>query len=66
MGEPTIRELCEQYGLTQAGFARKFGVPTRTVQDWYAERKPVKPYVVNAFARVLYLEEKLKEQNDKI
>ncbi len=65
MAEPTIKALCEQYELSQAALARKFGIPYRTVQDWYAERKPATEYVVKAIARVLFLEEKLKKQSDK-
>lgn len=56
MAEPTIRDLCEQYGLTQAGLARKFGIPYRTVQDWYAERKPATEYVVRMIATILRYE----------
>ena len=66
MGELSIKELCKQYGLSQAGLSRKFGIPPRTVQDWYAGRKPVKAYVVNAFARVLELEAALAEKEARV
>ena len=56
---PTIKELCEQYGLSQAGLSRKFGIPPRTVQDWYAGRKPVKDYVLRMMAAVLRYEKEL-------
>lgn len=32
----TFPELLARHGLSQAAFARTFGIPYRTVQDWYA------------------------------
>lgn len=36
-----IRALCEKYKLTPTALANRFGIPARTVQQWYAgDRKP--------------------------
>lgn len=47
MAEPiSIRELCQQYGLTQRALAERFGIPLRTVEDWSAGRRKPPAYVV--------------------
>lgn len=60
MAEPTIKDLCEQYGLTQATLARRFGIPYRTVQDWYSGRRAAADYLVRMMVRLLQLEEEQK------
>lgn len=42
----TIKEICERYELTQTALARRFEIPLRTVQDWYAGRRTPPDYVV--------------------
>ena len=49
----TIKELCEKYGLSQTGLAKRFGIPLRTVQDWHGERRKVHDYVVNMMIEIL-------------
>jgi putative transcriptional regulator len=34
-----IKSLRERSGLTQAAFARAYGVPVRTLQDWEHDRR---------------------------
>ena len=49
----TIKEICEKYGLTQAALTKRFGIPTRTVQDWYAGRRNPPDYVVAMMVELL-------------
>ena len=42
----TIKEICEKYGLSQTAMAKRFGIPLRTVQDWYSGRRNPPDYVV--------------------
>lgn len=49
----TIRELCETYGISQTELSRKYNIPLRTVQDWYAERRTPPAYVVNMMQELL-------------
>lgn len=40
-----IRAICTEYGLTQTALSKRFGIPLRTVQDWYAGRRTSPTYV---------------------
>ena len=51
----TIKELCEKYQISQSELARRFEIPLRTVQDWYAGRRTPPPYVVNMLIQLLEL-----------
>ena len=55
-----IRVLCEQYGLTQAGLAKRFGIPLRTVEQWSTGRRQAPVYVVAMIQRILELEKQLE------
>lgn len=55
--EVTIKALCEKYGLGQTALARHFGIPLRTVQDWYSGRSNPPPYVITMLDRLLSLEQ---------
>lgn len=49
----TIKEIVELTGLSQAEFAKKYGIPKRTVESWLmGERKPPE-YVVTMLERVV-------------
>lgn len=50
---PTIRELCETYGISQTELSRAYGIPLRTVQDWHAGRRTPPSYVVNMLQELL-------------
>ncbi len=60
----TIRELCETYGISQTELSKRFGIPLRTVQDWYAERRTPPSYVVNMLLELLLRQHNEKEKND--
>ena len=49
----TVKELCEEYGLRQADIVKRFGVPTRTVQDWYHGRSKPPAYVARMMDEIL-------------
>lgn len=49
----TVKYLCEFYGISQTELSRKFDIPLRTVQDWYAERRTPPAYVVNMLMELL-------------
>ena len=59
--EKTIKVLCEDYGISQTALARRFDIPLRTVQDWYAGRRKPPTYVVNMLSALLEYDQKLKE-----
>ena len=52
----TIKDLCIEYGFSQAGLSRHFGIPPRTVQDWYSARRTPPDYVVRMMDKLLELE----------
>lgn len=49
----TVKEICIIYNLSQTMLAKRFGIPLRTVQDWYAERRTPPSYVVNMMTEIL-------------
>ena len=49
----TIKELCEKYNLGQTALARRFGIPLRTVQDWYSDKRTPPDYVVAMMLELL-------------
>ena len=49
----TIKILCEAYGMGQTDLSRRFGIPLRTVQDWYSGRSNPPRYVVNMISDLL-------------
>ena len=51
--EKTIKTLCEDYGISQTELHRRFDIPLRTVQDWYAGRRKPPAYVVNMLTALL-------------
>lgn len=56
MTKPNIKQICRHYGVTQAELARRFKIPLRTVQQWYAgDRKPP-DYVVAMIQKILEME----------
>lgn len=52
----TIKEICEQYSIGQSALARRFGIPIRTVQQWYAGDRTPPPYVVAMIKEILEFE----------
>ena len=49
----TIKEICQKYNLGQTALSRRFGIPLRTVQQWYAGDRNPPPYVVDMITEIL-------------
>lgn len=54
----TVRDVCEKYGIGQTALARKFGIPLRTVQDWYAGKSTPPAYVVTMLDKLMGIKQK--------
>lgn len=52
----TIKDICTVYKLTQTELSRWFGIPLRTIQDWYSGRRTPPGYVVGMIVRIIELE----------
>lgn len=58
-----VKEMRELLGLSQAAFAKKYGIPKRSIENWESgERKPAK-YLINLLERAVL--EDAKQKNDK-
>ena len=53
-----IKELRNELGLSQAKFAKKFGIPLRTLQDWEYEKRVPRQYVIYMICKIIELENK--------
>ena len=49
----TIKDICTEYNITQTELSNRFGIPWRTVQDWYAGRRTPPDYVVNMIIEII-------------
>ena len=49
----TIKDICTEYNITQTELSKRFGIPLRTVQDWYAGRRTPPDYVVNMIVAII-------------
>lgn len=58
----TIKDLCEEYGYTQTGLAKRFGIPLRTVQNWHGGQRDPAPYLVPMMEEILKAEKGDKRQ----
>ena len=57
MAEKTpIRALCEQYGLTQSAFAKRFRMRKRNVEKWCAGDRNPPDYVVGMMQELLEID----------
>lgn len=56
----TIKEICEKYGYSQTGLAKRFGIPLRTIQNWAGGQRPAPSYVVGMMVEILELEKEGK------
>jgi DNA-binding transcriptional regulator YiaG len=52
----TVREICETYELKQTELAVKFGIPLRSVQNWYNDVRTPPDYVLNMIVTILEYE----------
>ena len=49
----TVKDLCKEYGYSQTGLAKRFGIPLRTVQNWHGGQREPAPYVVPMMEEIL-------------
>lgn len=62
-----IRKIRESTGLSQVKFARRFGIPTRTIEDWETGRMSCPAYVAEmlaALAQTDYHTPRLTKEED--
>lgn len=52
----SIREICEEYNLSQTELSKRFGIPLRTVQNWHSGARKPPPYVVAMIEKILEIE----------
>ena len=52
----TIKEIIESNGTTQTELARRFGIPLRTVQNWYGGIRQAPDYVLKMIEKIIELE----------
>lgn len=48
----TLKEIRERTGLSQVGFARRYGIPRRTYENWEMGERVPSPYLRDLLARV--------------
>jgi DNA-binding transcriptional regulator YiaG len=56
----TIKELRTLAGMTQKEFCEYFNVPKRTLEDWEADVRKCKPYLIELIEYKLRKEKKIK------
>lgn len=56
----TIKELRTAAGMTQKQFAEYFGISRRNIEDWEADERKCKPYLVELIEYKLRKEKKIK------
>lgn len=56
----TVKEFCGTYHMRQSDLARMFGIPYRTVQDWYHGRREPPPYIIGL------LQKCIDQKSDKV
>lgn len=49
----TINDLLARYDLSQSGFARYFGIPIRTVQNWCVGARTCPQYILTMACEIL-------------
>ena len=53
-----IRELCQEFKLTQRALADRFGIPLRTVEQWCTGKRKCPDYTVRMIRTILEYEQK--------
>ena len=56
----TVKQLCEEYNISQTELAKKYDIPLRSVQDWHAGRRTPPSYVVRMLDELLALNQKVQ------
>ena len=49
----------EQAGMTQKEFARYFGIPLRTMENWFSEKREIPDYLLRLMLYRLEIEHKV-------
>lgn len=62
----TVNELRKRMKLSQSKFARYFEIPVQTLQKWERGGSVPVPYIPKMMKRILDLEEKVKELEEKL
>lgn len=57
-----IKEIRESTGLSRAAFAKEFGIPYRTLEDWEAGKRKAPDYVYGMIIRIIELTGMKKEE----
>ena len=42
----TIKDICIKYSITQTDLSRRYGIPLRSVQHWYAGTRQPPEYLL--------------------
>ena len=54
-----LKELRTSIGMSQVSFAKEFGIPVRTIEDWESGKRTVRDYIVALLYRVAKSEGKI-------
>lgn len=49
----TIKELRDLLSVSRAEFSRRYGIPSRTLEDWEKGKRTPPPYVLTLLERVV-------------
>lgn len=49
----TIKDICENFNITQTELSKRFNIPLRTVQGWYLDERKPPEYVAKMIAEAL-------------
>lgn len=54
-----LNEIKNQTGMTQKEFAKYFGIPLRTVEGWFTEKREMPSYLLRLMVYRLEIEHKV-------
>lgn len=49
----TIKEIRDLLNVSRAEFSRRYGIPSRTLEDWEKGKRTPPPYVITLLERVV-------------
>lgn len=49
----TIKEMRDLLNVSRAEFSRRYGIPSRTLDDWEKGKRTPPPYVITLLERVV-------------
>ena len=55
-----LKELRTSIGMSQVSFAKEFGIPVRTIEDWESGKRAIKDYIIALLYRVSRAEGKIE------